>query len=362
MKRILGLALVSAVLAGGAFAQSISLTNTFGGDTDNISSNGEFISINKDGTKETTSSIGDRIQLDVSSEKLDARVRLDLAAPTFEFNEKNSEGKDISTKVDGKNATLRLRGYVDYKPWSWLHLNAGNNYFSKYGLKGAYLPVVDDYRVAGKLTGNSGASVIVDVAGLKVAANVAAVARLNLNFGASYNIADILDLSVVAQDVTEDTRVIAGYVGFTGVENLVANVGYIYNQGSDDNLPSTQHAVTAAVGYNFKDIGFAVYAEGAFGLNNVKGGGKETKYSKDGIPVHAGLLVKYIPVKDVTLNVRALANIKPTDDGTSWSIYPFADFGTTVGTIRVGARVKFTEDGYNGVEIPVSWKYKFKIM
>ena len=69
MKKILGIALVSAVLAGGAFAQSISLTNTFGGDTDNIGSNGEFISINKDGTKETTSSIGDRIQLDVSSEK-----------------------------------------------------------------------------------------------------------------------------------------------------------------------------------------------------------------------------------------------------------------------------------------------------
>ena len=62
MKKILGIALVSAVLAGGAFAQSISLTNTFGGDTDHIGSKGEFISINKDGTKETTSSIGDRLQ------------------------------------------------------------------------------------------------------------------------------------------------------------------------------------------------------------------------------------------------------------------------------------------------------------
>ena len=355
MKKILRIALVSAVLAGGAFAQSISLTNTFGGDTDNIGSNGEFISINKDGTKETTSSIGDRIQLDVSSEKVDVRVRLDLAAPTFKFNDSDSG------KIDGKNTTVRLRGYVDYKPWTWLHLNAGNYFFSKYGLKGAYLPVVDDYRQSGKLTGNSGASVIVDVAGLKVAANVAAVARLNLNFGASYNIADFLDLSVVAQDVTEKTRIIAGYVGFTGVENLVANAGYIYNDSTGNYLSSSQHAVTAAVGYNFKDIGFAVYAEGSFGLNNVKGGGTETKYAKDGVPVHAGLLVTYIPVKDVTLNVRALLNTKPVDKGTTWSIYPFADFGTTVGTIRVGARVKFTEDGYNGVEIPISWKYKFKI-
>ena len=123
MKKILGIALVSAVLAGGAFAQSISLTNTFGGDTDNIGSNGEFISINKDGTKETTSSIGDRIQLDVSSEKVDARVRLDLAAPTFKFNDSDSG------KIDGKNTTVRLRGYVDYKPWTWLHLNAGNYFF-----------------------------------------------------------------------------------------------------------------------------------------------------------------------------------------------------------------------------------------
>ncbi|MGN0732322.1 MAG: hypothetical protein ACI4MA_10515 [Treponema sp.] len=354
MKRILGLALVSAVLAGGAFAQSISLTNTFGGDTDNISSDGEFFSIDKDGNKKTAS-IGDRIQLDVSSEKVDARVRLDLAAPTFAFNSSDSE------TINGKKTTVRLRGYVDYKPWTWLHLNAGNYFFSKYGLKGAYLPVVDDYRQSGKLTGNSGASVIVDVAGLKVAANVAAVARLNLNFGASYNIADFLDLSVVAQDVTEKTRVIAGYVGFTGVENLLANVGYIYNQGKDDYLQSTQHAVTAAVGYNFKDIGFSVYAEGIFGLNNVQGGGSEEKYAKDGVPVHAGLLVKYSPVKDVALNVRALLNTKTKDAETAWSIYPFADFETTVGTIRVGARVKFTEDGYNGVEIPISWKYKFKI-
>ena len=96
-------------------------------------------------------------------------------------------------------------------------------------------------------------------------------------------------------------------------------------------------------------------------MNNVKGGGTDAKYAKDGVPVHAGLLVTYIPVKDVTLNVRALLNTKPVDKGTTWSIYPFADFGTTVGTIRVGARVKFTEDGYNGVEIPISWKYKFKI-
>ena len=328
MKKILGIAFVSAVLAGGAFAQSISLTNTFGGDTDNIGSNGEFISINKDGTKETTSSIGDRIQLDVSSEKVDARIRLDLAAPTFAFNSSDSE------TINGKNTTVRLRGYVDYKPWTWLHLNAGNYFFSKYGLKGAYLPVVDDYRQSGKLTGNS---------------------------GASYNIADFLDLSVVAQDVTEKTRIIAGYVGFTGVENLVANAGYIYNDSTGNYLSSSQHAVTASVGYNFKDIGFAVYAEGSFGLNNVKGGGTEIKYAKDGVPVHAGLLVTYIPVKDVTLNVRALLNTKPVDNGTNWSIYPFADFGTTVGTIRVGARVKFTEDGYNGVEIPISWKYKFKI-
>ncbi|MGN0731192.1 MAG: hypothetical protein ACI4MA_04690 [Treponema sp.] len=351
MKRILGLALVSAVLAGGAFAQSISLTNTFGGDTDNIGSEEEFFSIDKNGSKQTAS-IGDRVQLDVSSEKVDARVRLDFATSV----EARGDGS-----IDGKNSSIRLRGYVDYKPWTWLHLNAGNFFFGKYGLKGAYLPVVDDYRQSGKLTGNSGASVIVDVAGLKVAANVAAVARLNLNFGASYNIADFLDLSVVAQDVTEKTRVIAGYVGFTGVENLLANVGYIYNQGKDDYLQSTQHAVTAAVGYNFKDIGFSVYAEGIFGLNNVQGGGSEEKYAKDGVPVHAGLLVKYSPVKDVALNVRALLNTKTKDAETAWSIYPFADFETTVGTIRVGARVKFTEDGYNGVEIPISWKYKFKI-
>ena len=90
-------ALAGIVLASGVSAQSITLTNIFGGDADNLYSK-DFITLTKDddGLNKENVNISDRLQLDFKGDKILGRVRL--------------EGK--INGLDGKNSELRLRGFV----------------------------------------------------------------------------------------------------------------------------------------------------------------------------------------------------------------------------------------------------------
>ena len=73
--------IIAATVALSAFtalsaADTISLTNTFGGDNDKLSGK-DFISFDKDGNK-TDTHISDRVQLDLASKYIDSRLRLDI--------------------------------------------------------------------------------------------------------------------------------------------------------------------------------------------------------------------------------------------------------------------------------------------
>ena len=338
-------ALAGIVLASGVSAQSITLTNIFGGDADNLYSK-DFITLTKDddGLNKENVNISDRLQLDFKGDKILGRVRL--------------EGK--INGLDGKNSELRLRGFVGFNPWEFLTIAGGNSFFTKYSLSAAYLAASDDQESHGNLLDTNGAGVIFNFAGLKIAGGVAAESRLNLNLAASYDIKDVVSLGFTFQDVTTEAFSFAGYAGLSAVENLILNVGYIYNH-EGGYLASAEQAVQVSAGYTFKDIGLTLLGDLQLGLTKNGAKDKDGKYAEyDRVPLYTKVVAGISPLDNLDVSIAFTLADKGTDV-VKYSFYPYIDYDTGLGTIRTGARFNFKDSDFSGIDIPLSWTYKFKI-
>lgn len=343
-------ALAGIVLASGVSAQSITLTNIFGGDADNLYSK-DFITLTKDddGLNKENVNISDRLQLDFKGDKILGRVRL--------------EGK--INGLDGKNSELRLRGFVGFNPWEFLTIAGGNKFFTKYSLSAAYLAASDDQESHGNLLDNDGAGVIFNFAGLKIAGGVAAESRLNLNLAAAYDIKDVVSLGFTFQDVTTEAFSFAGYAGLNAVEDLILNVGYIYNH-EGGYLASAEQAVQFSAGYTFKDIGLTLLGDLQLGLTKNGAKDKDGKYAEyDRAPLYTKVVAGISPLDNLDVSLAfTLSNAYDKDevaDVVKYSFYPYIDYDTGLGTIRTGARFNFKDSDFSGIDIPLSWTYKFKI-
>ena len=345
-------ALAGIVLASGVSAQSITLTNIFGGDADNLYSK-DFITLTKDddGLNKENVNISDRLQLDFKGDKILGRVRLEGKTNT-------TDGK-FSSASDG-GADLRIRGFIGFNPWEFLTIAGGNSFFSKYSLSAAYLAASDDQESHGNLLDTNGAGVIFNIAGLKIAGGVAAESRLNLNLAASYDIKDVVSLGFTFQDVTTEAFSFAGYAGLNAVEDLILNVGYIYNHEANC-LTSAEQAVQVSAGYTFKDIGFTLLGDLQLGLTKNGAKDKDGKYAEyDRVPLYTKVVAGISPLDNLDVSLA----FKLTDGGTGavgYSFYPYIDYDTGLGTIRTGARFNFKDSDFSGIDVPLSWTYKFKI-
>ncbi len=347
-KKMWSAAVVFAVCAA-SFAQSISVTNTFGGNSDNTAAS-DLLTFDKDFNR-AEMNVADKVQFDFSSDKVDSRIRFDFAIP----------------KVDGKNASVRLRGYFGYKPFDFLTIAAGNNFFAKYAISSAQLFAAGDYTQYGKLTDTDGAGLIFNFSGLKVAAALASDSRVNLNFGASYEIKDLAAFGATAQDVTEDSRSLSIFASLLAVENLSLDAGYTYNYANTSYLGSTQHEVQLSGGYNFSDAGLALYADLQLGLNKVLGNGSKAEYLLDDdaralpIPLYAGISASYDFSDAISASLSGSIKMLPEGQGSlEAEVYPAFDLNTGFGTVSTGVRVGFDNDGFAGLSIPLSWQYKMK--
>mgnify|MGYP004554084057 FL=1 len=318
---------------GGAFAQSVSLSNTFGGDSDNTKAD-DFLIFDKDFNKQAVS-VGDRVQLDVASEKLDSRIRL-----------------DITNK-------LSLSGYVNLRPVEFLNFIGGNKFFSKWAIPSASLLANDNVVSYGKLADNDGAGVVLDIAGFKFSTAVAAESRLNLNFGLLYSQKDMFNVGFTAQDVTEKSVSFGWFAGLNSIKNLTLNAGYVYNYNDDSYLPATEHALQLSCSYSYGDSGFFIAGDVQLGLNNVKGDGSGDAYAQDGIPYYIALAASYAPLDNLNLNLKAdVRHGLESDKDNNYVLYPYGEYKTSVGTFTLGVRTAFDTDGFAGLSIPFSWKYK----
>ena len=347
-------ALAGIVLASGVSAQSITLTNIFGGDADNLYSN-DFIKLEKDDDGKLNKgnvNVADRLQLDFKGDKILGRVRLEAKTGTV-------NGK-LATNFDTKDSDIRLRGFIGFNPWEFLTIAGGNSFFSKYSLSAAYLAASDDQESHGNLLDTDGAGVIFNIAGLKIAGGVAAESRLNLNFAASYDIKDVVSLGFTFQDVTTEAFSFAGYAGLNAVEDLILNVGYIYNH-EGGYLASAEQAVQFSAGYTFKDIGLTLLGDLQLGLTKNGAKDKDGKYAEyDRAPLYTKVVAGISPLDNLDVNLAFTL----TDEGkdvVAYSFYPYIDYDTGLGTIRTGARFNFKDSDFSGIDIPLSWTYKFKI-
>ena len=359
-------ALAGIVLASGVSAQSITLTNIFGGDADNLYSN-DFITLEKDddgNLNKGNVNVADRLQLDFKGDKILGRVRLE--AKTGTVNGKFSKALQEGTLFDKDGTTdLRIRGFVGFNPWEFLTIAGGNSFFTKYSLSAAYLAASDDQESHGNLLDTNGAGVIFNIAGLKIAGGVAAESRLNLNLAAAYDIKDVVSLGFTFQDVTTEAFSFAGYAGLNAVEDLILNVGYIYNH-EGGYLASAEQAVQFSAGYTFKDIGLTLLGDLQLGLTKNGAKDKDGIYTEyDRVPLYTKVVAGISPLDNLDVSLAfTLSNAyddKVKADVVAYSFYPYIDYDTGLGTIRTGARFNFKDSDFSGIDIPLSWTYKFKI-
>ena len=347
-------ALAGIVLASGVSAQSITLTNIFGGDADNLYSS-DFITLTKDddgNLNKANVNVADRLQLDFKGDKILGRVRLEAKTGTV-------NGK-LATNFDTKDSDIRIRGFIGFNPWEFLTIAGGNSFFSKYSLSAAYLAASDDQESHGNLLDTNGAGVIFNIAGLKIAGGVAAESRLNLNLAASYDIKDVVSLGFTFQDVTTEAFSFAGYAGLSAVENLILNVGYIYNH-EGGYLASAEQAVQVSAGYTFKDIGLTLLGDLQLGLTKNGAKDKDGKYAEyDRVPLYTKVVAGISPLDNLDVSIAFTLADKGTG-AVGYSFYPYIDYDTGLGTIRTGARFNFKDSDFSGIDIPLSWTYKFKI-
>lgn len=326
-------------------AQNISLTNTFGGNGDNVGTS-DFLKFDKDGNKKEAV-VGDRVQLDVASEHIDSRVRLNF--------------------VGDNNWAPKIQAYANFRPFEQLNLIGGNKFFWKWTTPGAYLAATDDYLNHGKLADDNGAGVVYNYANddfsITFAGAAGARSKIDLNFGAQFSLNKVFTLGVTAQDVTEKTITVGGYAAVQAVKDLILNFGYTYNTSDDTYIAKTQHLVQVSAGYNFTDIGLGLFADAALGLNNKQfnAGSDDFATLESGIPVWGAVRASYKLNDNLDLNgwVHLKNTLKAADKETEITIYPYFDYKTSAGTFRSGVRVYFDDtDGYKGFNIPFSWQYK----
>ena len=171
MKKFLIVWSFFAFISAGLSAQSLSLTNTFGGNSDNVGTS-DFLKFDQDSNKKAAV-VGDRIQLDLASEYLDSRVRLNLSGD--------------------KNYAPALQGYLNFRPFKPVNIIGGNKFFWKWTTAGAYLAAIDDFLVHGKLADDNGAGLVLNFApedkdfGLTFAAAVGERESLDLNLVFSFS-------------------------------------------------------------------------------------------------------------------------------------------------------------------------------
>lgn len=356
------------LLAASVASADISLASTFGGNEDNIWGD-DFMSWSRkdddpattdrdesDEFKSSVANVSERLQLDYSSEKIDGRIRL-------EFNANNN--------ISGKNAPVRLRGFARFTPIEQIQFAAGNDFFTKYGVSAAYLAAADDTYSSGKMA-DSGLAFTAKFNTFKFVANWAGdsqvdnLDKLGLNFGADFAIPDAVKLGVTLKNATSDDRTFGIFAGLGSVENLILNVGYIYN---DNDVFPAKHAIQGSVGYKFKDSGISLAADVVSALTNeyVKNGDTEEYKNSDGdkiYPFYTRVAAAYSATENLTLKGDVkLSTVFGEDNSTTTVVYPSVEYKLPkkMGSVQAGVRFTFQDLKDNGglqkFSIPLCWKW-----
>lgn len=368
MKRIFSGLMAFMLVCGAAGAQSIKLVNTFGGDSDSTGSSDLFVFQNqKDDEGKYKNEFGNetrvsnRLQLDASDKKFDSRLRMEIG----------------TTKLNGKESSIRFRGYGRFKPVEQFQLIAGNDFFTKVAVGPGYLVASDDTPKYARILQNGFGAISSWTLGddknadLSIAGGLKGVDNsflekdtLGLDAGFNFRMRDLFSMGASFQNMAGDNRSIGIFAGLEAVENLTLNAGYIYNATDTDFIAKVaKNAVSVSAGYDFKDAGIFVSADAVSAISSeYLENGETKKYEKDGtslIPFLAKVNVSYKVDEDITLGAKAKITCMIGDnDSTKTELYPNVTYKlqNKMGSLTTGVRMNFDKDGLSKFAIPLNWK------
>lgn len=418
------------------FAQKLSIKNIFGGDFDSLGDYDLFsqtteTDVNGTDISKTRFALGDRFQVELDSKMIDAKVRLEMlyqnndeTVPTFLF---------IPT------------GFIQFEPIKQLGIAVGNSFYQTFAIPSAYLAAADDTTKHGRLlTDSLGEDLLFGTNDFSVYSNgfsggitsfwkwgtfdeyyfklaggttfcyVSDEWKNAVDFGINLGIENIFDIGCTAQNVLDNDKKLGAFIGCTAVQNAVMNAAFYYNFTDSEYLPearvnrggvdefkkqTTKYAVGLSVGYDFKNVGFSIFADFITGLTNEYIG--KIKYYDDddnliktetttiirdqtvvkyeentpkrtdefvheAIPLYGQIKMTYA----FSDNVEAALNIKCRTllnaFASSWiTVYPRVnvELPQKIGDIALGVRLDCNLSRYKGVSsfsVPVTYTYKFK--
>lgn len=347
-------------------AQSIKVVNTFGGDVDSTGGSDLFVFDNQKNDEgsyknefNNTTRASDRLQLDVSDKIYDARLRAEIG----------------TTKLNGKESTLRFRGYGRFKPVEQFQLIAGNDLFTKVPVNAGYLAASDDYPKYARILQNGFGLISAWSFGDDISMNFAGGLKgtddsfldkdkLGLDFGFNCGKKELFSVGGSFQNVTGNKLTVAVFASLNAVENLTLNAGYIYNNTDTDYITkAAKNSVSLSAGYDFKEIGFFLGADLVAAFSNEYIDGYDTKkYEKDGdklIPLASTVRVSYKATDSLTVGAKVkLATMLGDNDSIKTELYPNVSYNlpNKMGSLTTGVRMNLDKDGLAKFAIPLSWK------
>lgn len=368
MKKIMVTVAASILVCSIISAQSLKLVNTFGGDSDSTGGSDLFTYDNlkdengkyKDDYTNTTRA-SNRLQLDAGDKNFDSRLRMEIG----------------TTKLNGKESTIRFRGYGRFKPVDQFNLIAGNEFFTKVPVNAGYLIASDDYPKYARILQNGFGAVsnwkLADDGSMKISfagglkgtdSSLNDKDKRGLDFGFNFDVRDLVSLGGSFQNATGNQLSAAAFVGLKAIENLTLNAGYIYNCTDTDFISkSAKNAISLSAGYDFTDMGLFLGADIVSGISNeYLDNGDTKKYQKndsDLIPFQTKIRISYKLDESVEVGAKAKVSMMVGDsDSRKTEIYPNIAYklSNNFGTISTGVRVTMDSSDIATISIPLTWK------
>lgn len=368
MKKIMVTVAASILVCSIISAQSLKLVNTFGGDSDSTGGSDLFTYDNlkdengkyKDDYTNTTRA-SNRLQLDAGDKNFDSRLRMEIG----------------TTKLNGKESTIRFRGYGRLKPVDQFNLIAGNEFFTKVPVNAGYLIASDDYPKYARILQNGFGAVsnwkLADDGSMKISfagglkgtdSSLNDKDKRGLDFGFNFDVRDLVSLGGSFQNATGNQLSAAAFVGLKAIENLTLNAGYIYNCTDTDFISkSAKNAISLSAGYDFTDMGLFLGADIVSGISNeYLDNGDTKKYQKndsDLIPFQTKIRISYKLDESVEVGAKAKVSMMVGDsDSRKTEIYPNIAYklSNNFGTISTGVRVTMDSSDIATISIPLTWK------
>ena len=355
---------VFAFAATAFFGQEVSFENTVSTDVLNVTvDGGEF--------EGSFAGIENETVVDFTSDKLDFGLDISFfinAGKVYDDDGNVSRGF-LSFGGEGESETFTFAGkdydswwfgagyaindyYIEYRPIDLL----GIGFHKSYTLAGSYLPVEDDNVAEAGNIGSDLGVFVRPIDGLVIAGGLDFTSLFGgrkdwanpyLNFGAEYEIADLLAVGASFRDIINDERSIGVYVSFIGVEGLTINGGFTYNGSIAD---VAGNLVTA--GAVFEKDAISIGADAAIAL----GGDEDEDFD-----LYLGASFGYQISEPFGVSVAATfkSDFDADEDGWELGLSPAVTYSINDNN-EIGAGVDITIAGSTTeLAFPVYWTYSF---